>query len=433
MYRIGRFSKPEYRFLLGTKYNVKTTDCGRDVRVPGTILRTARIKFDETSTGADSLEKNSEERKMYEKWLSERSESFSSSGIRKVFDLGAKLTNPINLSIGQPDFDMPEKAREGAINAISNKKSGYTPTQGLKELIARLQADTDKRYAHADRKLFVTSGTSGGLLLAALAFVNPGDEVILFDPYFVMYEALVKMVGGVPVLIDTYPDFKYDVQKVADAITPKTKMILFNSPANPTGHVATGEEAQGIARLAKEKDILLISDEIYEQFCHVPFVSPAQFNDQTLVLGGFSKSHGMPGWRVGFAHGPHEIVEAMLKFQQYSFVCAPQVAQWGALTALDVDMSAEIANYKRKRDMILDGIGDLYEIARPEGAFYMFPKAPWGTASEFVETAITEYSMLVIPGNVFSAADTHFRISYAASDETIGRGIDAFRKLAKYK
>ena len=366
-----------------------------------------------------------------ERWLSKRSAAFDSSGIRKVFDLGAKLTNPINLSIGQPDFDMPEAARDAATFAINSRKSGYTPTQGLRQLIDRLQKNVDQQYHHADRKLFITSGTSGGLLLAALAFVNPGDEVILFDPYFVMYEALVKMVGGVPVLIDTYPDFKYDVQKVADAITPKTKMILFNSPANPTGHVATREEAQGIAQLAKEKNILLISDEIYEQFCHTEFVSPAEYNDETLVMGGFSKSHGMPGWRVGFAHGPAKLIETMLKFQQYSFVCAPQVSQWGALAGLDVDMSGEIANYRRKRDMILDGIGDLYEIARPEGAFYMFPKAPWGTSSEFVDTAIHEYSMLIIPGNVFSARDTNFRISYAASDETIQRGIEAFRKLAK--
>ncbi len=370
---------------------------------------------------------------MCDSWLSERSKSFSSSGIRKVFDLGAKLSDPINLSIGQPDFDMPQAARQGAIEAINSRKSGYTPTQGLKQLLDRMQGDIDKKYGHPDRKLFIASGTSGALLLAALAFVNPGDEVILFDPYFVMYEALVKLVGGVPVLIDTYPDFSYDVQKVADAITPKTKMIILNSPANPTGHVATPQETKDIALLAKEKNILLISDEIYEQFCHVPFTSPAQFNDQTLVMGGFSKSHGMPGWRVGFTHGPKVLIETMLKFQQYSFVCAPQVSQWGALAGLDVDMSAEIANYRRKRDMILDGIGDLYEIARPEGAFYMFPKAPWGTASEFVETAITEYSLLIIPGNVFSARDTNFRISYAASDETIERGIEAFRKLAKHK
>ncbi|MDO5565560.1 MAG: aminotransferase class I/II-fold pyridoxal phosphate-dependent enzyme, partial [Planctomycetia bacterium] len=284
---------------------------------------------------------------MFKHWLSDRAGSFDSSGIRKVFDLGAKLADPINLSIGQPDFDMPEEARRSAVEAIQSRKSGYTPTQGLAPFLTRLESDFAKKFGNPDCKTFITSGTSGGLLLAALAFVNPGDEVILFDPYFVMYESLVKMVGGVPVLIDTYPDFTYDVQKVADAITPKTKMIIFNSPANPTGHVATREEVEGIAKLAQEKDILLVSDEIYEQFCHVDFVSPAKYNPQTLVLGGYSKSHGMPGWRVGFAYGPKELIEVMLKFQQYTFVCAPQVAQWGALGGLAADMSGEIANYRR--------------------------------------------------------------------------------------
>ncbi|MCL2624391.1 MAG: pyridoxal phosphate-dependent aminotransferase, partial [Planctomycetaceae bacterium] len=297
--------------------------------------------------------------------------------------------------------------------------------------LQRLQSEVDAKYRHADRQLFITSGTSGGLLLLLMTTVNPGDEVIMFDPYFVMYEALTKMLGGVPVLIDTYPDFVFDVQKIADAITPKTKIILFNSPANPSGAVASPKVVEEVAKLAKEKNVLLVSDEIYDMFCHEPFTSPVQFNDQVFVLGGYSKSYGIPGWRVGFAHGPSEIIEQMLKFQQYTFVCAPQPMQWAALTALQCDMSAEIAHYKRKRDMLYDGIKDDYEVVKPGGAFYMFPKAPWGTATEFVHKAITEHSMLIIPGNVFSQKDTHFRISYAASDATIERGIEAFRKLAK--
>lgn len=368
---------------------------------------------------------------MYEKWLAQRAHSFESSGIRKVFALGEKLPNPINLSIGQPDFDMPEEGRRAAIEAVNSRKSGYTQTQGLTKLVQKLQADVDEKYHHEDRRAIVISGTSGGLLLAALSFINPGDEVILFDPYFVMYDSLVKLVGGVPVKVDTYPDFHFDAAKVAEKITPKTKMILFNSPANPTGKVATKEEVESIAKLAQEKDILLVSDEIYETFCHVDFVSPAAFNPKTLVMGGYSKSHGMPGWRVGFVHGPNELIEVMLKFQQYTFVCAPQVSQWAVLGGLNADMSEEIAHYRRKRDMLLDGLGDLFEIARPEGAFYMFPKAPWGTASEFVEYGINKHQLLVIPGNVFSERDTHFRISYAASDETIERGIEALRKMAK--
>ncbi|MDR1960627.1 MAG: aminotransferase class I/II-fold pyridoxal phosphate-dependent enzyme [Planctomycetaceae bacterium] len=370
---------------------------------------------------------------MIKNWFSDRAFAFSASGIRKVFDLGAKLENPINLSIGQPDFDMPDAAKNAAIEAVRLGKNGYSPTQGIAPLLQRLQKEVDAEYTHPDRSVFLTSGTSGGLVLTLLATVNPGDEVIMCDPYFVMYEAVTKMIGGVPVPVDTYPDFKFPVQKFRDAVTPKTKLILFNSPSNPSGSTASPAEAEAVARLAAEKNLLLVSDEIYSMFCHSEFVSPAKFNPQTLVLGGYSKSYGMPGWRVGFAHGPKELIEQLLKFQQYTFVCAPQPGQWGALAALDCDMSREIAAYRRKRDRLYDGIKDYYEVVKPEGAFYMFPKAPWGTASEFVNAAVTEHSLLIIPGNIFSRYDTHFRISYAASEETIERGIKAFRKLAVKK
>ena len=368
---------------------------------------------------------------MLDSWFSDRSRTFSSSGIRRVFDLGAKLANPINLSIGQPDFDMPEEGRRAAIEAINAGKSSYTPTQGTQALIDRLQASVEAQYGHTDRKLFISSGTSGGLLLAYLAFLNPGDEIILFDPYFVMYEALAKMLGAVPVCIDTYPDFNLDVQKVADAITPKTKMIVLNSPTNPTGHVATREEVKGIAELAAKHNIILVSDEIYSGFCDGEFVSPAEYNEETIVMNGFSKSHGMPGWRVGYVHGPSKLIQEMIKFQQYTFVCSPHVAQLAALGALNADMTPQFEFYRKKRDMLVDGLSDLYDLGNPRGAFYMFPKVPWGTGSSFVEKAITKYEVLIIPGNVFSYRDECFRLSYAASVETIERGIDALRKLAK--
>jgi aspartate aminotransferase/aminotransferase len=277
----------------------------------------------------------------------------------------------------------------------------------------------------------MASGTSGALILTMLVAIDPGDEVIFFDPYFVMYDATVKMAAGTPVIVDTYPDFRFDIQRLADAITPKTKAIIFNSPANPTGKVAVREEVKAVAELAAQRNVLLISDEIYSAFCYQEFVSPAEYNPQTLVLDGFSKTYGMPGWRVGYAHGPKELIEQMLKFQQYTFVCSPHVGQLGALAALDVDMSEQIASYKKRRDMIYDALKDDYEINKPEGAFYMLPKAPWGTATEFVEKAITEYSMLIIPGNAFSRQDTHFRVSYSATEATLQRGIEAFKKLAK--
>jgi aspartate aminotransferase/aminotransferase len=366
-------------------------------------------------------------------WIAERMKTFDSSGIRKVFDLAAKLENPINLSIGQPDFDVPKEIQEVATDAIRRGRNAYSPTQGIPVLLEKLTARVATALPGQDRKLFITSGTSGGLMLALMSLVNPGDEVIVFDPYFVMYPALVGVVGGKSVYVDTYPDFRIDVARVAAAITPRTKVILFNSPANPTGAMASAAEVQGLAELAAERKIALISDEIYRSFCYdEPFVSPATFNPDVLVIDGFSKSHGMTGWRLGFAHGPPPVIEEMLKLQQYSFVCAPQPFQWAAAAALDVDMKEYTNAYRAKRDLIYDGLREAYDMARPGGAFYLFPKAPWGTGSAFVTKAI-ERGVLIIPGNIFSQHDTHFRISYAASDATLQRGIDALRKLADGK
>ena len=236
-------------------------------------------------------------------WIADRTTAFDSSGIRKVFDLASTLTDPVNLSIGQPDFDVPEEVQLACIDAIQSQKNGYALTQGMPVLREKLQQEVDRQLGHDDRAVFVCSGTSGGLVLAMLSLVNPGDEVILFDPFFVMYPSLVKLVGGKPVMVDTYPDFRIDCNRVADAITPNTKLILLNSPANPTGFTASAEEIRQLAELALEKNIALVSDEIYSQFCYdSDFVSPAQFNDQTIVIDGFSKSHAMTGWRVGEAH-----------------------------------------------------------------------------------------------------------------------------------
>jgi aspartate aminotransferase/aminotransferase len=365
-------------------------------------------------------------------WLAERTKCFDSSGIRKVFDLAAKLPNPINLSIGQPDFDVPEPVRQAAVDAIQTNKNGYSVTQGAAVLRDKLQARIDGQYGHDDREVFIASGTSGGLMLAMLALVNPGDEVIVFDPCFVMYNALAAVAGAKVVYLETYPDFRIDLNRLANAITPRTKAIVFNSPANPTGMVASEDEVRAIAQLAAERNVVLISDEIYSGFCYdSEFVSPARFNPQTLVVDGFSKSHGMPGWRLGFAHGPKAIIQQMVKLQQYSFVCAPHPFQWAGAVAVDTDMSEQYAAYGRKRDMIVEGLSDLYELVVPRGAFYAFPKTPWGTATEFVAKAIEKHQLLIIPGNVFSHRDTHFRISYAADNAVIARGIEALRKLAK--
>lgn len=365
-----------------------------------------------------------------ESWIAARSRAFDSSGIRKVFDLAAKLKDPINLSIGQPDFDVPAAVQAACVDAIHNRKNAYSPSQGIGPLRERMLAELKQRYNHDDRDVFISSGTSGGLVLTMFTMVDPGDEVIIFDPYFVMYPPLVKLVGGVPVIIDTYPDFRIDIDRVRAAITPRTKLILFNSPANPTGVTPSQEQVRALAALAAERNIALVSDEIYSQFVYdEKLASPADVNPQTIVIDGFSKSHAMTGWRVGWVHGPRVLIDTMIKFQQYSFVCAPQPAQWAALAAMDVDMASYRRDYTKKRDMMFEGLNDRFEIVKPGGAFYLFPKAPWGTGSEFVTAAINR-GILIIPGNIFSYRDSHFRISYAAADSMLERGIEALNRLA---
>jgi aspartate aminotransferase/aminotransferase len=368
---------------------------------------------------------------MSEAWISERLRRIDASGIRKVFDLAANMPDPINLSIGQPHFDTPEPVKEALIRAIRDGKNAYSQTQGSAPLLAKIQADVDAEYGHADRNVFVSSGTSGGLMLALCTLVNPGDEVIVFDPWFVMYKHLTTLAGGRVVEIDTYPDFRIDVEQVRAAITERTKVILCNSPANPTGTVAGEDELRSLAELARERDIALISDEIYKAFCYDrPFVSPARFNDQTIVIDGFSKSYSMTGLRLGYVHGPEHVLQQMIKLQQFTFVCAPHPVQWAGLAAWDVDVSDRVEEYRRKRDFMIGELRGDFEIRGAGGAFYLFVKTPWGTGTEFVAECIRN-SLLVIPGNVFSPRDTHFRISYAADDATLRRGVEVLKRLAR--
>ncbi len=368
---------------------------------------------------------------MHDHWLADRTRLIEVSGIRKVFDLAARLSAPVNLSIGQPDFDVPAPIKAAAHAAIDRGCNGYTITQGIPELRVKIQADLQRRYAHAERAVFITSGTSGGLVLALLATVNPGDEVIIFDPYFVMYPHYVTLAGGKTVLVDTYPDFRIDVDKVRKALTGKTKAIIVNSPANPTGVVHDRRCLRDLARLAQEKRVLLISDEVYRVFCYdEEFCSPAEFQEDVLVVDGFSKAYGMTGWRLGFCHGPRPLIEEMIKLQQGTFVCAPSMVQHAGVAALDTDVSGHVADYKRKRDRLIAGLKDHYELTIPGGAFYLFPRAPQGTASAFVADAI-QHNLLIIPGSTFSSRDSHFRISYAASDATLERGLEILQGLAR--
>ncbi|HEU5118003.1 MAG TPA: pyridoxal phosphate-dependent aminotransferase [Isosphaeraceae bacterium] len=355
------------------------------------------------------------------------------SGIRRAFDLSKSMKDPINLSIGLPDFDVPEPIQDAAVEAIRSGQNAYTLTMGLPSLRDRLQERVDARFNHADRKVIVTAGTSGGLLLGLCCSVNPGDEVILFDPYFVMYNNLIALAGGTPVLVDTYPDFRIRLDQVEAAITSKTRCVVVNSPNNPTGVMATPEEMRGLAELCRKRDILLISDEVYRLFAYdSPCSTPAEWNEDVLVVDGFSKSLGMTGWRLGFAHGPQRLIQEMAKLQQFSFICAPSPLQAGVANAIDMDRSEQAAIYRKKRDRVVKALSGLYEMATPEGAFYAFPKVPEGyaSASDFIQEAV-KHNLLIIPGNTFSKRDTHFRISYAVDDRTLERGLEVLKTLAQ--
>lgn len=367
------------------------------------------------------------------KILADRTGLIDASGIRKVFALAASLKDPINFSIGQPDFDVPEKLKTEAINAIKAGQNKYSQTAGDSLLLEKITDEVKKQTGWQNPSVLVTSGVSGGLLLVFMAIIDPGDEIIIPDPYFVIYKHIIGMLGGRCVFVDSYPDFGLPVEKIAESITEKTKLIILNSPNNPTGVVYSEEQIKQIAEIAAEKDLIVMSDEIYEKFCYdVACPSIANYYDKTLLLKGFGKAYAMTGWRLGFAAAGHSlknVIEAMTKIQQYTFVCAPTPFQKAAAAALDYDISDFVEAYRKKRDLIYDGLKDKFELIKPGGAFYSFVKSPVGSATEFVKKAI-DNNVLIIPGNVFSEKDTHFRISYATSDNKIQQGIEVLNNLA---
>ena len=366
-------------------------------------------------------------------FISKRAINVDASGIRKVFDLAARMKDPINLSIGLPDFDVPDAVKNAAIESIRAGQNRYTQTQGIAPLRERLRADLSKEIGRDVGEVLITSGVSGGLLLAILAVLDPGDEAIFLDPYFVMYKHLITMAGGRSAIVDSYPDFRFHADRVEAAVTSRTKLLILNSPSNPTGVVMTEAEVRAAVDLAKKHDLLILSDEIYEPFLYDAqrgLPSAAKLYENTIILRGFSKSHAMTGWRLGYAAGPVDVIAQMTKLQQYTFVCAPSPLQYAALKALDVPMDDAVAAYRRKRDIVFDGLSKRFELVKPQGAFYIFPQAPDGTtASQFVARAI-ENNVLVIPGNVFSERDTHFRISYATTDEKLRQGVEVLNALA---
>lgn len=368
-----------------------------------------------------------------------RVRGIKASGIRKIFDQAATLADPLNLSIGRPDFDVSDAVKEAACAAIREGFNQYTPSGGIPELKNAIRADYFARHQVKFDEVLVTSGVSGALTLALSALVDPGDEVLVPDPYFVSYRHLTVMCGGVPIFYDTYPNFRVRPEEVERLITPRTKVLLLVSPANPTGACLDERTKGALAEIAARRGLVVVADEIYDRFIYDggpngaarvrPFAT--YYPEGTLTVSGLSKTAAMTGWRLGWACGPRALIEAMTKLQQFTFVCAPSIVQWAALRALKEEVAPKVAEYRGKRDLMVAGLREAgYEVEPPPGAFYLFVRAPDGyeNSTAFIEAALKK-NLLLVPGNVFSERDTHFRISYAASDATLRRALKVFAEL----
>lgn len=357
---------------------------------------------------------------------SKRVDKIDESGIRKVFEMATKAGKQlVNLSIGQPHFPAPAKLKKAAKDAVQGNFNGYSSTMGLPDLREKIAKDMDVKVD----EIMITSGVSGGLFLAFGSLMDNKEEIIIPEPYFVLYKELLTFLESKPVLWDTYPDFHPNVEKLEKLIKSKTRAILINSPNNPTGAVYSKKELQEIARIARKHDLWIISDEIYDKFDYDgKFIPMRKIYKKTITLNGFSKSHAVAGWRVGYVHAPKEIINQMNKLQQYSFVCAPAFAQAALAQCFKLpELKKQYAAYKNKRDIIWEGLKDHYEFNKPEGAFYAFIKMPKNRPN-FIDELIDK-KVLVVPGNVFSHRNDYFRISFAAKDESLKRGVKILREL----
>lgn len=342
------------------------------------------------------------------------------------------MKNPVNLSLGQADFDAPDEIKAAAIEAIRAGRNRYSVTTGIPELQCAIKAALSKEHIEVESTIAV-AGASGGLMLALFALADEDCEVLIQDPYFVSYPALIQLTGATTKCIDSYPDFRLTPERLRAAITPRSRVLIFNSPSNPTGVAYTADEIQALVKTAKELKLTVISDEVYDVFSYdTPFQSWAKFDPSAIVIRSLSKTGGVPGWRAGFAAGPTELIDQMKILQQFTFVCVNTPAQWASVVSLENPdlLKPHIAAYRSKRDLICEGLRDFYKFGIPEGAFYLFPEIPGGNEARFVEECIKR-ELLIVPGSVFSKRSTHFRISYAANDETLKRGVSLLREIAE--
>lgn len=388
--------------------------------------------------------------------FAERMKYLESSGIRRLFELALKMKNPIDLSLGQPDFDVPAVVKEAAIEAIRSGKNRYTPTAGIPELrraiankllreesidLAALTSSADTGDA-----VIITSGGSGGLLLALLALADENCDVYIPDPYFVSYPQMIRLSGANIVYIDTYPDFrvtpqrlKTTVLKQGEAGSKKRKLLLLNTPANPTGIAYTASEIQDLVKTTQELGVQVITDEVYDQFCYdSPHASWLRYDPSAVMIRAFSKTGGMPGWRIGYTVAPEPILKQMIKLQQFSFVCINTPAQWACLKLLDdFDFTEIRTNYKKRRDFLCSKMGEHFKLERnwraenPGGSFFAFPTypAPQSQGQDFINACLKR-EVLVVPGNAFSQRDSNFRISFSARIEILEKGLTILNEVA---
>lgn len=379
------------------------------------------------------------------RYLAERVATLKPSGIRKFFDIVATMKDVISLGIGEPDFTTPESILQAGIRSLQSGQTHYTSNSGTLELRRALSDHLNRLYGISyDPKdeLVISVGVSEALYLALTALLNPGEEVIIPTPCFVAYQAEVILAGGVPVEIPSRMENQFEPvpTEIEAAITPRTKAILLGYPNNPTGAVTSRQVLTEIVEIAEKYDLMIISDEIYDQLVYgLPHVCVATLpgaRQRTLLLGGFSKDYAMTGWRVGYAAGPEEFMQALLRIHQYTIMCAPTTAQDAALEALlhgQAYVDEMVAEYDRRRKLIVGGMNALgLATFEPRGAFYAFPniRASGMDEDTFAQKLLEEERVAVIPGSAFGAGGEGFvRCSYATAYEKIEEALHRMERF----
>ena len=367
----------------------------------------------------------------YDELLSPAAKQMRPSGIRKFFDLAADMPHCISLGVGEPDFKTPWSVRDAGIRSLEQGRTKYTANAGLKELRAEVCNYLARRFElnYEPQNVLVTVGGSEAIDLAIRALVKPGDEVIMPEPCFVCYEPITQLVGGVPVHIATRAEdeFRLTAEQLKAAITPRTKLLIFPYPNNPTGAVMSAADMQAIAEVLRDTNIMVLSDEIYSELTygldrHVSFASLPGMAERTIVVNGFSKSYAMTGWRLGYAAGPVPVIKVMTKIHQSCIMSAPTTSQYAAITALrqcDDQIEMMRDEYNRRRRYVVKSLNDMgLTCFEPRGAFYVFPSIQISglSSEEFCERLLKEKEVAIIPGSAFGACgDGYARISYAYS------------------